>query len=90
MPVTVRLKKGLDIKLKGAPARNLAGVINSAFYGIRPVDFPGLTPKMLVKPGDSVKAGTPLFLNKVRPGVLFTSPVSGIVKEVKRGEQRRL
>lgn len=90
MPVTVRLKKGLDIKLKGTPARNLAGGINSALYGIRPVDFPGLTPKMLVKPGDSVKAGTPLFLSKVRPTILFTSPVSGIVREVKRGEQRKL
>ena len=90
MSVTVRLKKGLDIKLEGIASKILGGDVTSAFYGIRPTDFPGLTPKMCVKPGDSVKAGTPLFMNKNCPEVKFTSPVSGTVKEVRRGDQRKL
>ena len=46
-------------------------------YAVSPLDFEGVTPKLLVKAGDQVKAGTPLFFNKYNERVLFTSPVSG-------------
>ena len=45
---------------------------------------------MLVKVGDEVKAGTPLFFNKYSERVLFTSPVSGTVAAVNRGEKRKV
>jgi Na+-transporting NADH:ubiquinone oxidoreductase subunit A len=45
---------------------------------------------MLVKVGDAVKAGSPLFFNKNNASVIFTSPVSGTVAAVVRGEKRRI
>ena len=59
-------------------------------YAVSPLDFEGVTPKLLVKAGDQVKAGTPLFFNKYNERVLFTSPVSGTVEAVNRGEKRKV
>ncbi len=90
MSISVKLKKGLDIRLKGKAEKTLYPESPAAFYAVKPVDFPGLTPKLNVKAGDRVLAGSPLFHDKVRPEILFTSPVSGIVKEIVRGERRKL
>jgi Na+-transporting NADH:ubiquinone oxidoreductase subunit A len=90
MSSTVKLKKGLNIMLQGEPGRVLSDKVQSSMYAVKPVDFPGLTPKLCIKAGDNVKAGTPLFFDKVRPDVKFASPVSGKVYAIKRGEQRKL
>jgi Na+-transporting NADH:ubiquinone oxidoreductase subunit A len=90
MSITVRLKKGLDIKLKGGAAKVLAGEVVANLYGVKPVDFPGLTPKLNVREGDKVQAGSPLFHDKLRPEILFTSPVSGEVLYINRGDRRKL
>jgi Na+-transporting NADH:ubiquinone oxidoreductase subunit A len=90
MSSLVRLKKGLDIRLKGSAEKVLSAEAQSNLYGVKPVDFPGLTPKLNVKPGDKVLAGTPLFNNKIRPEIMFTSPVSGTVLAINRGERRKL
>ena len=90
MSRTIRLKKGLDIPIKGAAEKILAGEANSVRFGVKPVDFPGLVPKLEVKPGDKVKAGTPLFHDKLRPEIKFTSPVNGSVISVERGERRKI
>jgi Na+-transporting NADH:ubiquinone oxidoreductase subunit A len=88
MSRTVKLKKGLNIRLKGIAGKTLAGEIPSALFSVRPSDFPSITPRLYVKPGDQVKAGTPLFHDKVREELRFASPVSGTVKAVNRGEKR--
>ena len=49
-----------------------------------------MTPKVVVKEGDHVKAGDALFVNKQYPEVKFASPVSGTVREVVRGERRKV
>jgi Na+-transporting NADH:ubiquinone oxidoreductase subunit A len=90
MPSSVILKKGLDIRLKGGAEKILAGEVISGLYCVKPTDFPGLTPKLDVKTGDKVLAGTPLFHDKIRPEIIFTSPVSGKVHSIIRGERRRL
>jgi len=59
-------------------------------FAVRPVDFPGLVPKMCVKPGAEVKAGTTIFFDKKNEKVKYTSPVSGVVLDVTRGERRRI
>ncbi len=59
-------------------------------YGLVPDDFEGVTPKVVVKEGDKVKAGDALFVNKQYPEVKFASPVSGTVREVVRGERRKV
>ena len=59
-------------------------------YALMPDDFVGVTPKVVVKEGDKVKAGDALFINKQYPEVKFASPVSGTVREVVRGERRKV
>ena len=90
MHEAIKLKKGLDVKLKGKPQKELTSVSMAQFYAIKPPDFANVVPKLISKPGNKVKAGTTLFYNKNQPEVKFTSPVSGTVSEVKRGERRRV
>ena len=90
MSGTIKLKKGYDIPLQGNAEKIIAAVTDSSFFVVKPVDFPGLIPKLDVKPGDKVLAGAPLFHNKIRPEILFTSPVSGTVLSVNRGDRRKI
>jgi Na+-transporting NADH:ubiquinone oxidoreductase subunit A len=86
----IRIKKGLDIKLVGEAALTKSDAIKSNFYSIKPEDFHGLTPKLLVKEGGKVKAGEPIFYDKSNASIQFVSPVSGEVVEILRGEKRRI
>ena len=90
MSKTIKLCKGLDIKLQGAAVKETTAVGMASTYAVSPLDFEGIVPKMLVKVGDAVKAGSPLFFNKNNASVIFTSPVSGTVAAVVRGEKRRI
>jgi len=90
MSKSINLKKGFDIRIKGAAEKRLSGMADTSHFGVKPVDFPGLTPKLNVKPGDEVKAGSPLFHDKLRPEILFASPVSGTVLTVERGDRRKM
>ena len=85
----IKLKKGLNIKLLGE-AEKTVEEISSEFFAIKPTDFTGVFPKLLIKEGDEVKAGTAIFFDKYCEDILFTSPVSGTVTEIKRGEKRLL
>lgn len=86
----IRIKKGLDIKLVGEAALTKSDAIKSNFYSVKPEDFHGLTPKLLVKTGAKVQAGEPIFYDKSNESVQFVSPVSGEVVEILRGEKRRI
>ena len=86
----VKISKGLNINLKGAPAQELTAVETPKYYALMPADFTRVTPKVVVKPEDVVKAGEPLFVDKSIPELQFVSPVSGKVVAVNRGERRRV
>jgi Na+-transporting NADH:ubiquinone oxidoreductase subunit A len=86
----IKIKKGLDINLKGVAEKEYETAINSGFFALKPTDFPGLTPKAAAKLDDEVKAGTILFFDKYNPEVVFTSPVSGKLYAINRGEKRRI
>ena len=90
MSKIIKLKQGLDIHLIGKAAEKLTKLPVEGRYSVKPTDFHGVTPKLLVKVDDPVKAGTPLFFDKYRPEVVFTSPVSGKVEAVVRGDKRKL
>ena len=90
MSKIITLRKGLDINLVGKPQETLAAAPMASEYALSPLDFEGVTPKLLVKVGDRVKAGTALFFNKFNERVLFTSPVSGTVAAINRGEKRKV
>ncbi|MBR2169911.1 MAG: Na(+)-translocating NADH-quinone reductase subunit A [Alistipes sp.] len=90
MSKIIKLRKGLDINLQGKAAESLVEVPMAKEYAVSPLDFENVTPKLLVKVGDKVKAGTPLFFDKNNTRVLYTSPVSGTVSAVNRGEKRKI
>lgn len=90
MSQVIKLKKGLDILLKGEAKRELTQLPLVHAYALKPEDFPRVTPKLLVRVDDEVKVGTPLFFDKYRPQILFTSPVSGKVSDIVRGEKRKI
>ncbi len=90
MSLSIKLKKGLDIRIAGKAEKVLEKEVPSAAYAVKPVDFPGLIPKLTVKAGDMVSAGSPLFYDKFRPEIIFTSPVSGKVLSITRGDRRKL
>ena len=89
MSKVIKIKKGLDLRLSGEAEKVLADY-ESGTYAVKPPDFHGLFPRMLVKEGDRVKAGTPLFCDKYNEQMMFTSPVAGTVSEVVRGSKRVL
>ncbi len=87
----IKIKKGLNIPLKGQAEKILSqGKTEGELFAIKPTDFPSLVPKVAIKEGETVKAGDTLFYSKYYPEVKFTSPVSGILKEINRGERRKI
>jgi Na+-transporting NADH:ubiquinone oxidoreductase subunit A len=87
----IRLKKGFDINLAGKAAPTFATSDQPETFAIKPTDFFGVyMPKVVVKEGDTVQAGSPLFHDKKHEGIVFTAPVSGEIVEINRGEKRKL
>ncbi len=84
------IKEGLDLPITGSPEQIIeeGNKINSV--AILGKDYVGLKPKMMVAVGDTVKLGQVLFSDKQNPGVNFTSPGAGVVKEINRGAKRVL
>jgi Na+-transporting NADH:ubiquinone oxidoreductase subunit A len=89
MSDVIKIRKGLDIKLIGAAEKKISEVKSDQF-ALKPPDFVGVFPKLFVNEGDTVKAGTPVFFDKYRDNIIFTSPVSGKVSEVFRGAKRKM
>jgi len=90
MANVIKLTKGLDIHLQGKAEEKLIQLKSKGKYALQPDDFVGVTPKVIVKEGDKVKAGDALFVNKQYPEVRFASPVSGTVSAVVRGDRRKV
>jgi Na+-transporting NADH:ubiquinone oxidoreductase subunit A len=90
MSEVVKLRKGLNIKLKGSAEKVLEKLSTPTRVALKPTDFQGLTPKLSVKVEAEVKAGDALFYDKYHPEVVFTSPVGGKVVSINRGERRKI
>ena len=90
MANVIKLRKGLDINLQGKAEEKRIELKSNGQYALVPDDFEGVVPKVVVKEGDKVKAGDALFVNKQYPEVKFASSVSGTVREVVRGERRKV
>ncbi|AFL96498.1 Na(+)-translocating NADH-quinone reductase subunit A [Ornithobacterium rhinotracheale] len=90
MSKDIRISKGLDIKLVGEADKIVSEAAESKEYAIVPDDFHGIIPRLIKREGDQVKAGEAVFHSKMDDKILFPSPVSGTVKEVRRGEKRKI
>ena len=87
---TIKVKKGLDIPLGGAPERHIVDARSIERYAVKPPDVVGFTPRLLVAEGDSVCAGQPVVADKNDPRLTLPSPVDGVVEAIVRGEKRKL
>ena len=90
MSKDIRLKKGLNIHLHGEADKVYSSIPQSETFVVRPTDFHAMTPKLNVKEGDRVNAGSVLFFDKYKERVKFTSPISGEVVAINRGAKRRV
>lgn len=89
MPTITKIRKGFDIRLTGEAEKTIKELETNR-YALKPTDFIGVFPKLLIKEGDEVKAGSPVFFDKYRDNIVFTSPVSGKISEIRRGAKRVL
>lgn len=91
MSKIVKLKKGFDINLAGKAEKNISDSPQTETFALKPTDFIGMKrPKLLVAEGDNVYAGTPVLYDKMQEDVMYCSPVSGEIVEVKRGAKRKI
>ncbi len=90
MADVIKIKKGLDIKMNGQAEKMYVKAPRAKTFAVKPSDFHGLTPKIIPKLCDQVKVGTPIFYDKYNPEIKFTSPVSGILLSINRGDRRRI
>ena len=88
---TVRLKKGFDIRLLGEIADNaIVSASSPRTVAVIPDDFHGIIPRMEKKEGEHVACGEPLYHDKNHEAIKVVAPVSGTVKEVRRGVRRHI
>lgn len=90
MSKSVKIRKGVNVHLKGTAEKVFSNAPLSETFAIKPTDFHGVSPKLTVKVGDEVKAGTPLFYDKYEERLKITAPVSGEIVEINRGAKRKL
>lgn len=90
MSSNIDLKRGLNVPISGAAAPRISKTIVPDIVAVRPVDFKGFVPRLLVSEGDKVLCGSPVMADKLHPEILLTSPVSGTVQAIVRGEKRKL
>ena len=90
MSNTITIRKGLDLPVDGAAEWRLTDARSITTYAVKPTDFVGLTPRLVVEEGDTVHVGDALFVDKHDERIRFTSPVDGHVKAIVRGEKRKL
>ncbi len=85
-----KIRKGLDLPLKGEAALNLQRIDLSSEYAIAPADFHGIVPRLIVKEGEHVSAGDTLFTDKAADSIKIVAPASGTVTRIERGARRKL
>ena len=90
MSQNIVLKKGLNIPITGKSDLRVSKTINPGIVAVQPTGFKGLLPRLLVKEGDAVLCGSPVIADKKNADILLTAPVSGTVKEIVRGDKRKL
>jgi len=85
----IKISKGLDLPISGAPINIVSDEPKVSSVAVLSNDFVGMKPTMLVKEGDSVKAGQKIFEDKKNIGVFYTSPCGGTVRNINRGDKRK-
>ena len=83
-----RTKKGLDLPIAGSPDQSTIHTKSVQSVALLGEDYVGMRPTMLVQPGDKVKLGDTVLVDKKTEGVKYTAPGAGEVVAVNRGAKR--
>jgi Na+-transporting NADH:ubiquinone oxidoreductase subunit A len=86
----IKIKKGLDLPISGRPEPVIEDAHPVRTVALLGEDYPGMRPTMLVREGDQVQKGQPLFADKKNEGVQFTAPAAGRIAGINRGAKRAL
>ncbi|TCS42633.1 Na(+)-translocating NADH-quinone reductase subunit A [Reinekea marinisedimentorum] len=84
----ITIKKGLNLPISGAPRQEILEGKQVSSIALVGYDYHGMKPTMLVREGDKVIKGQPVFTDKKNEGVIYTSPAAGTVKQINRGAKR--
>lgn len=84
----IKLNRGLDLPISGAPEQVIQDGPQTRSVAVIGYDYVGMKPTMLVQQGDRVKTGQVIFTDKKTDGVKYTSPATGVISAINRGEKR--
>ena len=90
MSKDIRIKKGLSINIKGTADKKIEKLPLANTYALNLKDFHLIVPKLIKKENQTIKRGEPIFYSKTNENLLFVSPISGKIKEIVRGERRKI
>jgi Na+-transporting NADH:ubiquinone oxidoreductase subunit A len=85
----IKIKKGLDIPIAGAPQTNIEAAAPPQNVALLGDDYVDMKPTLEVNVGDQVKRGQLLFSDKKMPRIRYTAPAAGEVIEINRGARRK-
>ena len=86
----IHITKGLDLPISGRPSSQIDVGHSVRHVALLGRDYHDMKPTLLIKQGDRVKLGQPLFSDKKSPQILYTAPASGEVVAINRGDRRVL
>jgi len=90
MSKDISIKNGAKLDLIGLASKEIEFAKDSTTHAIYPDDFFNLKPRMILKKGDKVKVGSPIFYDKNDERIVIVSPVSGYIQSIDRGEKRKI
>ncbi len=90
MVAPIRIRRGMDIRLAGAPAPEVHSLPDPPVVALYPPEFDGVRPRLLVEEGAEVRRGDPLIEDKRNPALKLAAPAGGRVLAVRRGERRAI
>lgn len=85
----IRISRGLNLPIDGEPEQSVENGPAATTVGLIGDDFIGMKPTMEVAEGDRVKLGQVLFTDRKNPAARYTSPGTGVVAAINRGEKRK-
>ena len=88
--IKIDMSAGWRTRFAGKPDDSLIRLPEPETVALSAMDIPYIKPKLLVKEGEPVLAGTPLFHDKRNEKTVYVSPGSGRVKTIVFGPRRRL
>ncbi len=84
----IKIRKGHSIRIAGIPQKKVLTNLSTSEVGLCPKEYQYVKPKLLVKEGEYVDVGMPLFFNKENPDQKWSAPGAGTICKIQYGPRR--